>query len=291
MIVPPFTFSFMPMTPAINIDTQRCAQCGRCVQVCPSSVFSGTKDSAIQVLRPEYCIQCGHCVDVCSTNALIHGSFPAEKVHYINYSLLPTPSSLMELIRSRRSNRTFTDTSIPKEIIQDILEAARYAPTAENSRKVKISVLHAEQIQLVEDATMNFFLRLSRILMNPIIRPITRLCLPNLYHEAPELSRFETRWKAGERPCTCNAVTLLVFSAPKGYDFGWQDCNLAYQNASLMAQAHGVSQVYMGLVQSAFKYMSSSRVSCLLHLPKKHQQYAIMALGFPALKYGKYTER
>lgn len=279
------------MNPTIVIDAQQCVQCGRCVQVCPSAIYAGTKGSLIQVMRPKYCIECGHCVDVCPTNALRHESFPVEKIHCVDRSILPTPSSLMELIRSRRSNRTITDNPIPENILQDILEAARYAPTAENSRKVRITILNIEQIQEVEDATMSFFLGLARFLMNPVIRPITKLCIPGLYQEAPELFRFEKRWRAGERPCTCNAATLLVFSTPKGYNFGWQDCNLAYQNASLMAEVHGVSQVYMGLVQSALKYMTSKRVSHLLHLPEKHRQYAIMALGFPAFRYNKYTER
>ncbi len=279
------------MRPSIIIDENKCIHCTHCVQVCPSEIFLGKKDSRIQVCRTEACIKCGHCVDVCPADAISHTSFSAEKIHIIDRSQLPSPSSLMELICSRRSNRTITNKLIPEEILKDILEAARYAPTAENSRLVKVTVLQKEQIQMVEDATMNFFLSLTRILMKPVFRSITKLCIPDLYKEVPELSRFEKRWKAGERPCTCNAVTLLVFSAPKKYDFGWQDCNLAYQNASLMAESHGVSQVYMGLVQSAFKFMTSRRVSRLLCLPDKHRQYAIMALGFPSLRYRKYTER
>jgi len=279
------------MIPSIFIDDIKCIHCGHCVQVCPSAIFGGDKGSTIHVRGTKGCIECGHCVDICPTDALSHESFPVEKIHAIDYNQLPSPSSLMELIKCRRSNRTFTDKPISEEILNDIIEAARYAPTAENSRKVKVTVLQKEQIQMVEDATMKFFLRMFRILMNPVIRPITKLCVPSLYHEAPELLRFEKRWNTGERPCTCNAVTLLVFSAPKGYDFGWQDCNLAYQNASLMAESHGVSQVYMGLVQSALKFMTHRHVSRILSLPEKHCQYAIMALGIPSLKYRKYTER
>ena len=156
---------------------------------------------------------------------------------------------------------------------------------------VCIARVQGEDIQAVEDATMKFFLKLASVLMSPLVRPLTKLFLRNLYNEAAELYRFERKWKAGERPCTCNATALLVISTPKGYDFGWQDCNMAYQNASLMAEAHGVSQIYMGLVQMAFKFIGQRNTEQLFHLPAKHKPYAIMALGMPAFYYPKYSDK
>jgi len=276
----------------IRIDNNKCMQCGRCVQICPSVVFEREKGQVPLVVRGKSCIGCGHCVDVCKGNAIEHESFPVEHIHEVRRELLPTPESLMELIRSRRSNRTITEKDIPQQALLDIVEAAYYAPTAENSRKVVVTVLdNAEQIQAVEDTTMRFFLKLAHILLSPVLKPISKRLLPDLYAEVPELFRFERRWKNGECPCCCNAKALVVFSAPRGYDFGWQDCNLAYQNASLMAEAHGVSQIYMGLVQSAFKFMLPKKVECLLDLPKGHRPYALMALGMPAYSYIRYTER
>ena len=89
----------------------------------------------------------------------------------------------------------------------------------------------------------------------------------------------------------CNANVILAFSAPKGYDFGWQDCNLAYQNASLMAEAHGITQIFLGFVQTACRLFGPRRTARLLHLPEGHRLYALMALGVPALKYRRYTRR
>jgi len=231
-------------------------------------------------------------MDVCSGDAIIHEHFPEGTVHEVQQDILPTPESLMELIRSRRSNRTITDREIPVAALSDIIEAARYAPTAENSRCIVVTLIENEKdIQAVEDATMIFFLRIAKVLMFPLLLPITKLCIRDLYNEVPELYRFEKLWSKGRRPCTCNGKALLVFSAPKDYGFGWQDCNLAYQNASLMAESHGVSQIYMGLVQGAFKFFRCSKVSKLLHLPTGHQMYALMSLGMPAFRYTRYTER
>lgn len=275
----------------ISVQPSLCRHCHRCVQVCPASVLEWTDERVPRLAHASQCIGCGHCVDVCEPGALEHSLFPADCVHEVHRDQLPTPESLMALLHARRSNRTITDCPVPQDVLDDLLEAARYAPTAENTRRVRVTVVEGESLHQLEDTVMRFFLRLARVLMARPMRPLTRLLLPDLYAEAPELARFRLRWEAGELPCCCNASCVLVFSAPAGYDFAWQDCNLAYQNASLMAEAHGVSQIYLGLVQTALRFMPRARVSRLLGLPKGHVPRAYMAIGIPRFLYSRYTER
>ncbi len=278
----------------IHIDETKCIRCGKCATVCPQRVLVqvGKEDSILISQEEMVCIQCGHCVDVCPQEAIHHESFPNEKIHLVDKSLLPSPDSLMELMRSRRSNRTITSRPIPSDAMDKILEAARYAPTAENSRLVQWHLItDASLIQAVEDSTMRLFTRLAKVMLHPLIKPILRPFLEDLYAESPALLAMEKEWKKGLRPATCNVVALLAFTAPEKYDFGWQDCNLSYQNASLMAETLGVSQVYMGFVATAFKIRGTKQTARLLRIPKNQKVYALMGLGIPAFTYPCYVER
>ncbi|MBQ7180140.1 MAG: nitroreductase family protein [Bacteroidaceae bacterium] len=277
----------------ITVNQELCIHCGHCVRVCPSSVLR-QEDGAGQVSAPDQsaCIRCGHCVDVCPKDALRHSAFPPERIHYVNTDLLPSPESLLELMRSRRSNRTITDCPVPDDCMEMILEAARYAPTAENSRRVGLHVVaDPDALQQVESAAMTFFMRLARILLCPPVKFLLRPFLKDLYREAPGLLAMNEAFRRGERPATCQASALLLITAPRNYAFGYQDCNLAYQNASLMAESLGVTQIYMGFVQTAFQMMGVRRTARLLGLPSHQRVYAIMALGIPAFRFRKYVER
>ena len=276
----------------ISINNDTCIRCGKCQRVCPAFIPVIEQDAAPSLRHPEVCIGCGHCVDVCPTGAYVHTDFPADSIHDINRNILPKPESLMELIRSRRSNRTIIATPIPQRSLDMIQEAARYSPTAQNSRQVHIHLITDDEALLkVETATINYFMSLARFMLLPPVKAIMRPFLRKLYDEVPALMAMNEQFKKGQRPCICNCTALLILSAPKGYSFGAQDCNLAYQNSSLMAESLGVSQIYMGFVQTAMFMMGCKRAAKVLGIPKGHKAFAIMGLGIPAFKYAKYTTR
>ncbi len=242
--------------------------------------------------RTKSCIGCGHCVDVCPSGAFQHSDFPKDMVHSVRRDILPSPESVLELIRSRRSNRTITTKPIPQASLEMILEAARYAPTAENSRQVKLHLITEDQgLHAVEAATIGFFTKLARFMLFPPVKWVCKPFLKGLYARVPELMAMERKFREGKRPCICDCTALLVFSAPKDYDFGCQDCNLAYQNASLMAESLGVSQIYMGFVQTAMFMKGTKSAAHVLGIPANHKPFAIMGLGMPAFKYQRYTVR
>ena len=58
-----------------------------------------------------------------------------------------------------------------------------------------------------------------------------------------------------------------------------------------MAEAHGISQIYLGLIQITLQFMPRGKARRLLGLPKGYVPRAFLAIGIPRFKYARYTER
>ncbi len=80
---------------------------------------------------------------------------------------------------------------------------------------------------------------------------------------------------------------MLFFYVNPKLGFGRDDVNLAYQNASIMAEALGVAQIYTGFVCNAAR--SSSALNKLLGV--EGVIHAGMILGMPKVKFSKYIDR
>lgn len=258
----------------ISINSETCIKCGNCVAVCPAYIFNQSAPrTPISIVSPETCIECGHCVDVCPTNSINHESFPKEKLHEIDYKNMPTPEQLMNLLHARRSNRTFTKKEVPAEYIDKMLEAARYAPTAGNNRLVEFKVIHDPEK----------------------IKEIVRFTIDGLADHVDLLGETYESLISSARQAFEQGVDMMLRNAPyvmvfaSDYNFGPIDCNLAYQNASLMAQSLGVSQFYMGFALTATQLSDPERVKALFGVNQKVQ--ALMGFGMPRLRYKRYSER
>lgn len=86
------------------------------------------------------------------------------------------------------------------------------------------------------------------------------------------------------------ATAVLFIHAPKENRFGAEDANLACQNASLMAEALGVSQIYMGFVLTALRQDRAARLNGMLGLEGR-RICAAMAFGMPQFRYPNYIDR
>lgn len=275
----------------LDIELTTCIECGKCVKVCPSNIFVQEKaDKGVGLVNVESCIVCGHCVSVCPTDSVLHSEFPAEKVHAIDYSQLPTPEQMMLLSKVRRSNRTITAKAIPTEMLDQILEAAQRAPTATNAQTVSFTLItDPQKLRQVSDFTIGVFDSILKVVQNPAVKLILKPFLgATLYKYVSIFEQLKADHAAGKDPILRKATALLVIHTPKSNRFGCEDSNLAYQNASLMAECLGVSQVYMGFVLTAIK-QKKGKFAELLGIDG--EIHAIMALGMPAVRYPKYVDR
>lgn len=75
--------------------------------------------------------------------------------------------------------------------------------------------------------------------------------MPSNYRYIPVFKQLQEEFGKGNDGILRGATAVLFFYTEKKARFGCQDCNLAYQNASLMAEALGVAQFYTGFVCTA----------------------------------------
>ncbi len=275
----------------ISIDSIKCTLCTRCVKVCPSQTLTQAETKQpIAVQNLDLCISCGHCVMVCPEGAVCHSKFPTERLHKFSYADYPTPHQMMTIIRGRRSNRAFNGKQVPVELLEQIAEAAYRAPTASNAQQVAFTIITSQEgVKTVSNFTMGVFVSLFKTLTSPLLQPILKPFMRGLYDKyVPAFKKMIAAHRNGEDPILRGATSVLLIHTPKDSRFGAEDANLAYQNASLMAESLGVSQFYTGFVLNAVK-RKKGKLERELGIDGKI--VAGMAVGMSSIKYENYADK
>ncbi|MEG1606771.1 MAG: nitroreductase family protein [Mucinivorans sp.] len=277
----------MEVTIKINLDS--CIRCGRCVKVCPSLIFVQSEPKlAPQITTSTGCIACGHCTDACPSCSIDHSEFPLSATHAINYGQMPTPAQVMLLCSARRSNRAFSKTAVPTEMLEQILRAAHLAPTASNIQQVEFTlVTDPVLLGFITDFTLGVFDSVVKKLTNPFIKMVVKPFAGGLYKYVPHFNRLLAERAKGNDMILRGATAVIFIHTPAKNRFGCQDANLAYENGSLMAESLGVSQFYTGFVCSAIKQSQALNKK----LGVDGTIHAGMALGIPQFRYPNYVDR
>ncbi|MFW5913317.1 MAG: nitroreductase family protein [Candidatus Hadarchaeota archaeon] len=151
--------------------------------------------------------------------------------------------NLLDLIKKRRSVRSFKSKEIPDKDLKKILEAARWAPSAGNKQPLEIVVIKSEKkrTQLTKAALNQKFLK------EP---PVDLVICANI---------SRTKKKYGERGAKLYAI---------------QDTAAATQNIHLMAKSLGYGTCWVGAFHE-------KRVAEVINAPSEIKPVAIIPIGIP----------
>ncbi|KHK04116.1 nitroreductase family protein [Desulfovibrio sp. TomC] len=285
-----------------GIDASICVGCGECVSVCPSGVLAVANGLARVVA--EHCIGCGHCQAVCPAGAVsLAGADPWAGMYAV---IKPTGAviapgafpagQLVDLLRSRRSCRRFTDRGVPGPALEDLVRAAVTAPSGTNSQAWTFTVLTSRAAVLdLGQAVAGFFTRLNKLAAKTLLRRVFSLIgrpeLENYYREHyASVAAALVEWERDHTDRLFHGATAAVIIGSRpGASCPAEDALLAAGNLLLAAHCLGLGSCLIGYAVEAMRH--DRRVKEAAGVPRTESVYAVVALGWPDVTYVRSTGR
>lgn len=261
------------MAHRVCIDASLCVGCGACAADCPAANIEmipkeGAAESKRQTARvwnPEECLFCGHCEAICPAEAVTLTGFAESPEDVPDGPVRLDPDVLLQAIKTRRSIRHFTAEAIPKDVIDQILEAGRLTQTAKNSQRQSYVVLQ-ERLGEAEKIAVT--------------------ALRQLLGADEEGGGTDAlgRAKIGDDFMFFGAPLAIVVLSPSKTD----GC-LAAENMALMAEACGLGVLFSGFFTDVANEVPALRE--MFGIDDTRQAVATLVLGQPDIRYRRTVRR
>lgn len=278
------------------IDQGKCIGCELCVKVCPNETISMQGDKA--AVTGDRSLQCGHCAAVCPVDAVKVAAIDSQSLNFNNFDLknlwLPhgefDTSRLVQLMASRRSCRNYTEQSVDRSMLEDLVKIGTTAPSGTNCQHWTFTIL-PERATVIEFAQhiASFFKRLNRAAEKTLKRKALKLIgkpkLEHYYQEYyPSVKEGLVAWEQYQRDLLFHGATAVIVVASKpGGSCPMEDAMLASQNILLAAHSMGLGSCLIGFAVEAMQYDRSLKK--FLQVPDEETVYAVIALGYPDEEY------
>lgn len=262
----------------IRVNEAQCTRCGLCVKICRGTLAMGENGP---VVAHDFCIACGHCTAICPAGALDHFRAPLSNQILLEKSPVLDAGTAARFLRSRRSVRSFQKKSVPRETIRELLDIARFAPTACNSQGVSYHVID-------DPDTLR---EIAAVIADWAEEDLKKGALgrsPWSSNTANTISRYREN---GEDTVLRDAPCLIIAVAEKSrLLLGRANTHFALAYAQLYASALGLGTCWSGL----FEYCAAAEYEPLLRLIKIPVNKAItgaLIAGYPLYNFKRLVDR
>ncbi len=136
---------------------------------------------------------------------------------------------MLDFIKSRRSTRKFKSEAVPEEMLSQVIEAGRYAPSGGNSQSTHFIVVENREVlnELAELAKQEFAkMEIEENTYKSLVHSITAA-------------------KNGKYVFHYNCPVLIITANKKDYGNNMVDCACALENMMLMANALDLGSVWI----------------------------------------------
>lgn len=179
-----------------------------------------------------------------------------EKPQQIVYSKSNSKAILDNFV-TRRSIRQYQDKQVGKEQLDQILQSALYAPSANNKQPWEVRVV--QNPQLLDEINNRFIEWAQGRTLNG---------RTNRYNEAG-FSIFH------------HAPSLIVIARDKKNAYSYMDCGILLENILLSAHALNLGTCPLGAMVPAMNSDANQDILELLDIPEGYEVAVNIALGYP----------
>ena len=171
---------------------------------------------------------------------------------------------MLEFIKSRRSTRRFKNDVVPEEMIEQIVEAGRYAPSGGNSQSTHFIVIEKKEVlnKLAELAKAEF--------AKMEVTPDTYKSLVNSINAS----------KNGNYVFHYNCPVLIVTANKKDYGNNIADCACALENMMLMANSLDLGSVWINQLRWLNENPVLLEAMREIGLEDDERVYGALAIGY-----------
>jgi len=262
-----------------TVDEDLCKKDGSCVRVCPVKIVVQKEKGALPEPSDdaeELCIECGHCVAVCPTAALSHRAMDPADCEEIEKDRRIAPEEAEQFLKSRRSIRLYKDGKLSEELIEKLIDTARYAPSGHNSQPVHWTVVYdLEDLKKLGEYVVEWMK--GKLETDP----------ENA--KAVNMDRVVAGWVFGIDAIFRGAPHLIITHAPADNMMAPAACTIAITYLELAAHAHGVGSCWGGFFTRAA--IEHDPLKKELALPEGHMVFGALMVGKPAVRYKRVPLR
>jgi len=263
----------------LTVNQEKCERDGICVEVCPARIieFKG-KDTFPSLVDggDKLCIRCGHCVAVCPHGAMSHTIMKPEECQPVNEDWLIGPEQVEHFLRYRRSIRNYKNKQVEQEILQKLIDVARFAPSGHNFQPVRWLVIYEQdEVQQMAAFVIDW--------MRHLIKEDSPLVA------AMHLDRVVSFWEEGNDPICRNAPHVIVAHAHKEDRTAPAACTIALTYLELAASSFDLGACWAGYFNAAAILWPPMQLE--LGLPEGNVSFGAMMVGYPKFKYHRLPLR
>jgi nitroreductase len=201
----------------------------------------------------------------------------------------------IQLVRRRRSHRSFKNKDVPLQDLESLVDLCRYAPTGSNRQTVEIIMIQDnKKIKRLSDLTVDFF----KDMIDQVERQVEELKgagkeipedLQYTYSNLVSRKRLVVARDSGMDPIFHKAPAVMIFHSPTLTSTPKDDCVIAAQTVVLTAMTMGLETCYIGLFEAAAR--DYPPIGEELMLPPGNQVLSVLIMGYPRLTYLRTVDR